>query len=385
MKTIFLIAGEPSGDLLGASLIREFQTRFPTLKIAGIGGPEMEHAGQFTSFFPMEELSHMGIWEILPHLPHLLRRIRETTGHVLDLQPDALITLDAPDFCLRVAKKIKASNPTIPLVHCVAPSVWAWRPKRAKKIAQFLDHLFALFPFEPPYFDREGLPCTFVGHPLLEQPQGKKTSFYAAHPQLPSDAPLLCVLPGSRRREVLQHLPIFAETVIKIRQVLPHLNVVIPTVPAVERLVQEGLSLFPSPAPLVLLNNRFDAFAAADAALAASGTVTLELAFHETPFVVAYRISKLTEILLRRLVLVSHVCLVNLICQRSVVPECLQKDCNPDTLAKEILPLLMQSKAHKKQKKDLKEVIKALKADKPFSQKAAETIEKVLSRPSLMK
>lgn len=383
-KTLFLIAGEPSGDFLGARLIHGLQAQIPShmsLKIMGIGGPQMEHAGNFKSLFPMDELSHMGILEIISHIPHLLKRIRETKEQILTLQPDALVTIDAPEFCLRVAKQVARAAPKIPLIHCVAPSVWAWRPGRAKKIAQFLDHLLALFPFEPPYFEKEELPCTFVGHPLLENSKGNKRRFYEAFPSIDKNLPLLCLLPGSRRGEVSKLLPIFAKTMAQIRKTIPSFNIVIPTVPVVESLVREGLSLFDPPYPLLLCGtqNRFDAFAAADVALAASGTVTLELAFHETPLVVAYQASWITEMILKRMVSVSHVCLINLILNESLIPECLQRDCHPERLAAEMVKLLSVPSVLQKQKEGLKRTVQALRAPVSFSQSAAEIILQTIS------
>ncbi|MGL5784892.1 MAG: lipid-A-disaccharide synthase [Alphaproteobacteria bacterium] len=379
---IVLIAGEASGDRLGVHLIRGLQKRFAgqALSFSGIGGPEMEAAGNFTSLFPFQELSHMGL-DILPHLLHLMRRIRETVHHVQQLQPAILLTIDAPEFCFRVSKavaqgRVRGYAFSTKLVHCVAPSVWAWRSGRAKKIAGFLDHLMVLFPFEPPYFQEVGLPCTFVGHPLLQETKGSAERFFQQTGLSPQD-PLLCLLPGSRVKEIQRLVPTFVETIRRIQQAIPNLQVVLPTLPKLEPMLKSLLPLFET-APFILSNpeNHYHAMAASTAALAASGTVTLELAYHQTPMVVAYKVSWTVEQLAKRLLRVPYVSLVNIIAQKPLVPECLQKDCNPTQLSLELLKLFQDSQVLEKQKQGLEDVIQHLQAPLPFQEATAELLSR---------
>ena len=232
---VFIIAGEPSGDRLGGALMAGLKTLRPEVSFSGIGGPEMEAQG-LTSQFPMNELSVMGVMEILPGLRRLLRRIDETAQAVIAARPDVLITIDSPDFCLRVAKRAKAKIP-LRTVHYVAPSVWAWRPKRAKKMARMIDHVLALLPFEPPYMEAEGMECDFVGHPVAGEPVAGPqdiAAFRAAHDL--GEAPLLTVLPGSRGGEVTRHAPIFGQALRPILAEHPDLRLILPTTgPQAER------------------------------------------------------------------------------------------------------------------------------------------------------
>lgn len=330
---IFFIAGEPSGDLLGAHLIGALRRLGPPgLRFVGIGGPRMVEAG-LELFFPMHELAHMGLAELLHHIPHILQRIKQTIAEVLRVKPAALVTIDAPDFSFRVAKKVKGHG--IPLVHYVAPTVWAWRPKRAQKIAQFLDHLLALLPFEPPYFTQVGLPCTFVGHPIIESgaASGDAARFRAQH-SLDASTPLLAVLLGSRNGELKRLAPIFRATVARLHEQHPGLVCVVPTLPA---LVDKVRALTQDWAGRVLVvgtdQEKYDAFAAATAALACSGTIALELALARLPAVIAYRISAVTAFLYRHLIKIRYANLVNIMHDRLVVPEYLQENCTPEQLA----------------------------------------------------
>lgn len=337
---IFVIAGEPSGDLLGASLMAALKRLTGgQVRFAGIGGPRMADEG-LDSLFPMAELTVMGLVEVLPRLPNLFRRVNQTVAAARAARPDAVVTIDSPGFTFRVAKRLKGAG--FPLIHYVAPTVWAWKPGRARKIAQFLDHLLVLLPFEPPYFEREGLAATFVGHPVVERgaDRGDGAGFRARH-GIPPEAPLLCVLPGSRRSETDRLLPVFAETVARLASGRPGLRCVVPTVETVAATVRAACAGWPVPAIVIEgEDEKFDAFAAADAALAASGTVALELACARTPTVVAYKVNALTAWLVRRLIRVRFVTLINLILDRAVVAEHLQDECRPDILSKSVARLL---------------------------------------------
>lgn len=357
---IFVIAGEPSGDLLAASLMAALKRLTGgQVRFAGVGGPRMAEEG-LDSLFPMAELSVMGLIEVLPRLPNLFRRINQTVDAARAARPDAVVTIDSPGFTFRVAKRLKGDG--FPLIHYVAPTVWAWKPGRARKIAQFLDHLLVLLPFEPPYFEREGLATTFVGHPVVERgaDQGDGPGFRARHGIEP-DAPLLCVLPGSRRSETDRLLPVFADTVARLAADRPGLRCVVPTVATVAATVRAACAGWPVPVVVVEGEaEKFDAFAAADAALAASGTVALELACARTPTVVAYKVNPLTAWLVRRLIRVRFVTLVNLILDRAVVPEYLQDDCRPDILSASLGRLLDDKDAARAQTEQADEALSHL-------------------------
>lgn len=322
---LFLIAGEPSGDRLGAALMAGLKS-LDTVEFAGIGGPLMQAEG-LESQFPMEELSVMGIAEVLPKYFHLKRRIREAAEAALASGAEALVTIDSPDFCLRVAAIVKAARPEFRVIHYVAPSVWAWRPGRAAKMARVVDHVLALLPFEPPYMTAAGMSCDFVGHPVVAEPlasDGEKAAFAGA-------GPLLLALPGSRKGEVTRLAPVFGEVVARLKAKHPGLRVALPTVRGVADLVREltaGWAVRPD--IIEDASAKRGAFAAADVALAASGTVSLELAANGCPMVIAYDMHPLTLWLMRRAALIDTVTLVNLVSETRVVPEFIGPDCRAD-------------------------------------------------------
>ncbi|WP_422050215.1 lipid-A-disaccharide synthase [Shimia sp.] len=345
---VFLVAGELSGDRLGGALMEGLRQLMPNVEFAGVGGPLMGAQG-LESLFPMDELSVMGIAEVLPKYRHLVKRMHQTAKAVLDWQPDVLITIDSPDFCLRVAREVKAVS-TIRCVHYVAPSVWAWRPKRAQKMARSVDHVLALLPFEPPYMEAVGLRCDFVGHPVVTEPVANAeevAAFRAQHGI--DDAPLLVALPGSRRGEVGRLTPAFGDVVARLKQQKPDLQVVVPAAAPVADAVKEAVAGWPH-APIVLdpnlmgpeegLAQKRAAFAAADVALAASGTVSLELAASATPMVVAYDMSWLSWQIMSRMALIDTVTLVNLVSETRTVEEFLGPAFQPEDIAPAILRIL---------------------------------------------
>lgn len=355
---IFLIAGEPSGDLLGGRLMVALKTATGgRVRFAGIGGEAMEAQG-LRSLFPLSDLAVMGIVEVVPHVPKILRRVRETAEAAKRLRPDAIVTIDAPAFAFRVGKKLKGSG--IPLIHYVAPSVWAWRPRRARMIAGFLDHLLAFLPFEPPYFTREGLATTFVGHPALEAPKGDGVAFRIRH-GLSAAGPVLALLPGSRRSEVKRLLPIFQGTLVRLAERVPDLSAVVPTVPTVAAEVRAAAAHFPLPTIVVEADEKYDAFAASNVALAASGTVVLELAVAEVPTVMTYRVAPLSAWVVRRMVRVRFASLVNLVLDREAIPEMIQERSEPAQVGAELARLLESPDARTRQRKAFAEVVRALK------------------------
>ena len=342
---VFLIAGEPSGDVLGGRLMAALdRATGGRVRFAGVGGPNMESHG-LASLFPMGDLTVMGVAEVVPRLPRILRRLRQTVAAAKSSRPAAVVTIDAPDFSFRVARRLKGKG--FPLIHYVAPTVWAWRPARARAIATFLDHVLALLPFEPPYFEVEGLACTFVGHPVVESGagDGDGAAFRRRH-GIEARAPLVCFLPGSRASEVGPLMPVFGATLARLRTGRPDLRAVVATVATVSDTVTAATRDWPA-APLMVSDtaDKYDAFAAADAALAASGTVALELAMAGTPAVIAYKINPLTAFLARRLIRVRFVNLVNIILDRPALPEFLQNDCRPERLAAAIDQLLGDAEA----------------------------------------
>ncbi len=346
---IFLVAGEPSGDQLGARLIMALRKAWrDRVRFVGVGGESMAEQG-LQSLFPMGELSIMGFFEVAPRIPRLLGRIRQTVSAVRETRPDALVTIDTPAFSFRVAERLRDAG--LPLIHYVAPQVWAYRPERAAKIARFLDHVMVLLPFEPPYFESVGLPCSFVGHPVVEEgADGGDGNAFRAQNGLQSETPLLCALPGSRRNEISRLLPVFGETVGLLARRFPSLHVVVPTVSTVAETVSSVVSRWAVPATVVVGRHaRYDAFNAATTAIAASGTVGLELAIAGVPMVITYKANPMTAFAARRMLRVPHVSLVNLILERQVVPELLQERCRPDVLCEALAPLFADDTARSRQ------------------------------------
>lgn len=339
---IFLIAGEPSGDALGAALMEGLIQLAPGVAFAGVGGPLMQAQG-LTSLFPMQELSIMGIAEVLPKYRHLKRRIRETAEAIARAAPDAVVTIDSPDFCLRVLALARAENPGLKTIHYVAPSVWAWRPGRALRMARVVDHVLALLPFEPPYMEAAGMGCTFVGHPVATQPVAstEEVALFRAGAQVGPGAPLILCLPGSRRGEVSRLLPVFRAALEPVTAAHPGAKVVIPTTANVTELVQQGVAgwrgaivLDPRNAPVeAWQRQKRAAFRAADVALAASGTVSLELAASGVPMVIAYRMNPISQAIISRLLRVDTVTLVNLVSETRAVPEFIGPACRPEAIA----------------------------------------------------
>ncbi len=348
---LFLTAGEASGDALGAALMAGLKALWPGIVFQGVGGPLMEAEG-LQSLFPMEDLSVMGLLEVLPKYRFLKRRIAETAAAVTAARPDALITIDSPDFSLRVARLVRAANPGQRTIHYVAPTVWAWRPGRAAKMAPLIDHVLALFPFEPPYMQAAGMTCDSVGHPVTTMPlagAGAAATFRDSH-SIGPDQPLLLCLPGSRRGEVTRLMPRFESAIARLRKRHPSLRVAIPTVRGVARLVGDRAALWDAP-PLVLTDpaDKRAAFAAANLALAASGTVSLELAANRLPMVIAHDFNRLSWWLMKRAALIDTVTLVNIVSQTRAIPEFLGPACRPGPIAGALDRLLTDATARSAQ------------------------------------
>jgi len=380
---IFIIAGEASGDNLAGPLMGALKKLTDgRVRFAGVGGPQCIAQGM-DSLFPMKELSLIGLAEVLPHLPRLIKRLNQTAAAVRELKPDIVVTVDAPSFTLKVAKKLRGAG--IPIVHYVAPQAWAWRAGRAKSLGKSVDHLMALLPFEAPYFTEHGLPCTYVGHPAVETAMGGDGAAFRQKHSIPSTAPLLCVAPGSRGSEVRHMLPDFAAAVSLLKDRYPDLRVVIPVAHAVREQVEAGTADWALPVVRVTdPSERFDAFAACDAAMAKSGTGTLELGLAHVPLVVAYKVSPFTVFILRRMsITVKYASLVNLLTDREVIPELIQDDCTPETLAEKVGTLLDSAEARAAQHKGFDDALHALgDADPPPSMRAAKVVLDLIPEPA---
>jgi len=346
---VYLVAGEPSGDRLGAALMAGLRKLDPGVEFHGIGGRAMESLG-LQSLFPMDELSVFGIVEVLPRLRSLMRRIDQTAAEVARLAPDVLVTIDSPDFSLRVAGRVRAMAPGVRTCHYVAPSVWAWRKGRARKMARRIDQVLTLLPFEPPYMEAAGMRADFVGHPVVTEPVPTLAETLALQEELSlGDAPVLVVLPGSRRGEVSRLLPVFGDVVGRMLAARPDLRVIVPAAAPVVGAVIEGTARWPGqplvldpsglPEPVAEARKR-TAFALGRVALAASGTVSLELAAVGTPMVIAYNVAWLTWQIVSRLIQVDTVTLVNLVSDLRAVPEFIGPDCQPGPIAGAVLALM---------------------------------------------
>lgn len=374
---IFLVAGEPSGDLLGARLMAAL--RFLTqgrARFAGVGGENMKAEG-LQSLFPIADLAVMGFVEVLPRLPLVFRRRDEVLAALERDPPDLILTIDSWGFNKLIAAGAKKRLPTIPRWHFVAPMVWAWKEGRARRMAALIDGLLALFPHEPPYFERHGLRAVAVGHPVIEggADKGEAAAFRARH-AIGAAETIIAVLPGSRPGEVDRLLPVFRAVLVRLAAERKGLVTVIPTVDTVADRVAAQSADWPTPLRIVRGGReKFDAFAAAGVALAASGTVALELAMAGLPAIIAYKVNPLTAVAARHLLKIKYVNLVNLLLDRPAVPEFLQEQCKPDILAGALGLLLDDATAREAQKAALAEAMARLGRGGPSpSRRAAQVL-----------
>lgn len=385
---IFLIAGEASGDALGAKLMHALKKKENSkpIRFSGIGGDKMIAEG-LRSLFNMSELSVMGFTEVLPHIRKLKRRIDDLAEIIADARPDMLITIDSPGFCTRVVKKLrKKYGYDLPIVHYVAPTVWAYKPKRARKFARLFDHLLVLLPFEPPYFEAEGLKTTFVGHPIIEEPiyYGEGRHFRLIRNIAPSSL-VITVLAGSREGEIARLLPIYKETLITLAKNIRDMTVVVPTVSHLHEKVETAVKDWPFRMIVTADNDeKYAAYAASKVALAKSGTATLELAMARVPMVVTYKVSPVSAWLLKRMIKVPYVTLVNLIMQQQVIPELLQRNSTPKKLSKALESLILERSTSEAQVLGCQEALKKLgKGSTPLpSDKAADVILQMINSPA---
>ena len=375
-RKVFLIATEESGDRLGAKLMKVLRQRLgDAVRFEGVGGLSMAREG-LVSLFPIEELSIIGFSAVVKQLPKILRLIRQTTSAVTEAKPDILIIIDSPDFTHRVAKRVRAADPQIPIVNYVSPSVWAWRPGRARAMLGYVDHVLALLPFEPEAYQRlRGPPCSYVGHPLIEQLDSLRP---AADEQQRREAspPVLLVLPGSRRSEIRRHMEVFGQTLGRLREEGTAFELILPTMPHLQEAITEALKTWPvQPRVVIGEQEKRAAFRIAHAALAKSGTVTLELAISGVPMVTAYKVGSTEAWIMRRVINVQSVILANLVITENVVPEFLQEDCTPEQLAPALREVLGDSALRRRQVEAFARIDQIMSTgDQPPSVRAADIV-----------
>ena len=355
---IYLIAGEPSGDLLGSRLMRALREKTQGhIHFYGLGGDTMETEG-LKSLFDISELSVMGIAEVIPSIPKILKRIRQTVDNIKEINPDIVITIDSWSFSARVHKALRKSGLKIPQLHYVAPQVWAWKKKRAKTMYKYIDRLLTLLPQEPKYFTPYHLKTDFVGHPVIESNvvHGDSEQFRLAH-KIPQDKRIITILPGSRHTEVSRLLPVYLEAASQLLQKHQDLFFVLPTVKTVSSRVKEMVK--DTKLPLILVETekeRYDAFKASSAAIAASGTVALELAICNIPHIIGYIVSPLTAFLAQKLLKIQFVNLSNILLGREIIPELLQERCKAGNICQYIEHLLNKDELYEKQMKGFQKV-----------------------------
>ena len=379
---IFIIAGEDSGDKLGSAIMESLSEVIASpLNFKGIGGNSMASRG-LQSLFPMSELSVMGFVEIASQYTKLKKRIDQTVGSILDEKPDILLTIDAPEFCFRVAKKVKLVNKNIPIAHYVAPTVWAWRPSRAKKISKFIDHILALFPFEPPYFHDAGVNCDFVGHPVVSEKIADEKSITEFKKEYSiTDEPIILCLPGSRKSEITRLMPVFGKTLGQFSNILPNARFVLLSTPDVYKYSKIYLKHMPkdivflTPEKFGLekyLQFKKASFKTSHLALAASGTVSLELAANKTPMVIGYDMNFLSRNIISLMLKTDTVNLVNLITGNRSIPECIGSNFNSENLFLEMVRVYSNTQS---QIKDFKTTMDLLgKNNQPPNVRAANSV-----------
>ncbi|HVC60912.1 MAG TPA: lipid-A-disaccharide synthase [Acetobacteraceae bacterium] len=382
VPVIYLIAGEASGDAIGARLMRAIAARRPDVAFAGIGGEAMAAQG-LASLFPMRDLALMGLIEVIPRLRQLKARLNQTTADIAARQPAIVVTIDSPGFSLRVLRAVAALG--LPRIHYVAPQAWAWREGRVRHYTGLWDRLLCLLPFEPAFFARHHLPATFVGHPVLESgaDTGDAARFRARHAIAPHTR-VLTMMPGSRRTEVSRLLPILGATLQRVAAHIPNLQPVVPIAAPVAEAVRHGTAAWPIPPILVTgTQEKHDAFAASAAALTKSGTSTLELALAGVPMLVAYRVNPLTAAIAHYLVSVRYASLLNLLAGREIVPEMIQHACTPGSLATTLTRLLSDQATADAQRAACRDVLEQLRPPHGLpSEAAADAVLELLDQAS---
>ena len=348
---IYIVAGEPSGDILGDQLIKSLQTKFDSPIFNGVGGEKMQ-SNNFRSLFDMSHISIFGIFPVIKKLFFLLRKINDVVNDIVQIKPDIIILIDSPDFNHRVAKKIKRYLPDIPIICYVAPTVWAWRHGRAKKMSKYFNYLLSVIPFEVNFFEKYGLKTTYVGHPFIEKVKKIDDKNFSNQLDLLNGDKTIIFLPGSRRSEIERHSPIMSQAIEYLRSQDLKINILIATG---HKQLNQIREYFPDIKVITDDTEKYSLFKIADFACAASGTVTLELGLTETPTIVIYKMDKFTWFFISRMVKVKFVSLVNLILGKESSKELLQDNYTKENLIDEINKLLLDSEIQKKQIEDLRE------------------------------
>ncbi|OZG31750.1 lipid-A-disaccharide synthase [Rickettsia endosymbiont of Culicoides newsteadi] len=365
MVKIYLIAGEISGDFIGSRLMQSLKNLYKLeemqLEFVGIGGDKMQQVGLHHSLFPISQINLMGFVEIIPHIFRLTKLIQQTIDDIIQHNPDLLITIDSPGFTYRVAKKVREIRPNLKIMHIVAPSVWAYKPSRAMKYAKIYDYLLALLPFEPPYFQKVGLDCRYIGHPILEQ------YFYDDHDkqqlkqelQIPIHSKLLCITCGSRKSEIIRHAPIFIEAINLLAKQFPNIQVIFVLAdPSHQSLIKAFLS--DATFNYQFSSDRLKIFAASDLALAKSGTNTLEIAACNTPMVVAYKLNIVSFFLIKLLIKIPYISLINIVANKEILPELIQFNCTKSNIAARLTSLLVDEKKADEQLRESQKILREL-------------------------
>ena len=374
--TLMLVCGEPSGDRLGAELMAGLREFAPNVRIVGVGGPAMGAQG-LRSLFPLDDTAVMGLREVVPRIPAILKRVREVSDYAVQTRPDAVVCIDSPDFTHRIAQRLRRIAPELRTVNYAAPQVWASRSYRARKMAHYFDLVLALLPFEAQFFAAHDVRAVFVGNPVVERAaQMKGGAALRSRLGLASTTPLLAVLPGSRMNEVRLLLPPFREAIARLVIAVPDLVCVLPVVDHVNTYVRRESRNWPVPLHIVESEtDKFAAFNAATAALVASGTATTELALAGTPMVVTYRLGSLTYALVRPFVRVKYITLSNILLDRPAIPELIQGACTGENIARAVQPLLCEETARLAQQRDLREAVAQLGVgDEAPSRRAARVL-----------
>ncbi len=379
-KKVFIIAGEASGDLIGSKLIDALKKRIPYLDIIGIGGKHMELRG-VRSIIPISKLSLMGFIEIIPHIFLLKKLIKHTVKKVIEYQPDLVITIDSPGFNFRVVEALRKEGVKSKFLHIVAPSVWAYNPERAEKVANLYDMLFTLLPFEPPLFTRYGLKTEFIGHPIFEQNFKRNVAYFRKKYNIPEEAKIICVTPGSRTGEIKKHMKIFLKA-LKLLQTRYNIFAVFPLNKMDDAVLVESYIQGEVPHICVFDDERADAYFVADVAIAKSGTNTLEISACETPLIVAYKVNFLTYWYVKNKALIRYISLINILADHEIIPEFIQDQCTPSALATAASKYLENDRLSEIQVQEASKVMReiGLGAKVKASERAAEIIASRLLR-----
>ncbi|MDR0795181.1 MAG: lipid-A-disaccharide synthase [Tannerella sp.] len=374
---VYIIVGEPSGDILAGCMMQAMQQQHQRIRFTGIGGETMIAQG-FQSLFPIADISVMGFWEVLPKLPRIMKRMKQVIADIEKQQPDVVVTIDSWGFVSRVLKKLKRRKSASPVVHYVAPQVWAWKKSRAPKAAGLMNRMMTLWPYEPAYFEKYGLRCDFVGHPVIENTANLTDdldAFKTRH-SIPSEGTLLCVLPGSRGSEIKKLIPVFKKVISRLNKHFPDLFLIIPSVLAIADKVRSAFADVDVPHCIVTgQQERYNAFRVSNFALAASGTVTLELTACGTPHVIAYTFNALTNQIIKRLATTDYANLINILAGKSIIPEFVLENCREDLIAEKILELMQNPAAAQAQVEEAKQYFSLLKPEGMMpSEKAASVV-----------